>query len=161
MSDRGSRPGRGHQSFLGYRKRFGRKITMKVMASEPLPYQPARLAATSRTKTEISRQQGLQALKKQARAIEARLCSLDKRISELKHGFTPSDFKACVDSDRCVGCGTCQDVCPTGAIFVDEIAAVDPKLCTGCGRCVERCPRGALALHPLKMGYKEQACVVL
>ena len=132
---------------------------MKIMPPEGLPLQPARLPATSRTKIEISREQGLQALKKQAWAIEARICSLDKRISELEHGFTPSEFRASVDLERCVGCGTCQDVCPTGAISVEEIARVDPKLCTGCGRCEEQCPRGALALLPLKRGYEKQVRV--
>lgn len=129
---------------------------MKIMAPEQLRYQPARRIVTSPTKIEMSREQGLQALKERALAIEFRLRLLEKRISGLEHGFTPSEFRASVDSERCVGCGTCQDVCPTGAISVEEIARVDPRLCIGCGRCVERCPRGALMLNPLNTGYKEQ-----
>lgn len=35
---------------------------------------------------------------------------------------------------RCIGCGTCRDVCPHGC---------DPASCTACGRCVAECPAGA------------------
>ena len=121
--------------------------------------QPARLAVTSRMKTEITREQQLQALKEQARAIEDRLRLLDSRIRDIGPGATHSVLIASVDPVMCVGCGICQDVCPSGAISVGEIAGIDQKRCSGCVRCVEHCPRGALSLHPLKSGYKEEAHV--
>jgi len=105
-------------------------------------------AATSRTKTELRCEQKLQALKKEARAIEARLRLLENRIRDIEPGATPSVLIASVNPEMCVGCGTCQGVCPAGAISFREIARVDPKRCTGCGRCVEQCPRGALSLQP-------------
>lgn len=159
LAGRSGRRGRSRQYRLGDGKGTGRRMSAKLVAPEVLPYQPARLAVISRTKTEITREQELQALKEQARAVEARLRLLEKRIRDTGSGATPSVLIASVESEMCVGCGTCQDVCPAGAISVNETARVDPKRCIGCGCCVEQCPRGALALHPLNTGYEKQARV--
>jgi ferredoxin len=53
-----------------------------------------------------------------------------------------------VDADKCVACGTCEEVCPVGAISVEDIARVDPAICLGCGLCVDECTQGALSLDP-------------
>jgi len=142
--------GSGRRHLPGHPKGPGRKrMSTKVIAPEPLPYEPPRRITTLPTRPEIGQGYHLQTLKEQTQAIEARLRYLDKRISEIEQGSTPSAFIAFVDSDRCVGCGICQDMCPASAISVDEIARVDPKRCIGCGNCVEECPMGALALRPL------------
>ena len=161
LSGRRDRRGPRHRFHPGHIKGPGRGMSTKPVAPEGLPYQPGRLATTSRMKTEITREQELQALREQARAIGARLRLLENRIRDIEPGSTPSVLTASVDPEMCVGCGTCQEVCPAGAISVEKIARVDLKRCTGCGRCVGQCPRGALCLHPLNTGYKEQACVAL
>lgn len=161
LAGRSGRRGRSQQYILGHSKGPGRRMSTKVIAYEPSTYQLPRDSTTSPTKTEIGRGQQIQALKEHARAIKARLRSLDKRISELDHVITPSDFKALVDPDMCLGCGTCQEVCPADAITVEGIAEVDSKRCIGCGHCVDQCPQGALALHLLNTGYKEQVRVAL
>jgi len=100
-------------------------------------------------KEKFSKEEELQVLKKKARVIEIRISSLKKRINELERGHKPLAYMVDVDIERCVGCGACRDVCPTGAISVQETARVDRKTCIGCGRCAEQCPRGALSLHPV------------
>jgi pyruvate formate lyase activating enzyme len=47
-------------------------------------------------------------------------------------------------SVRCLGCGTCVEVCPEGCLKLSEDGLMrDRKLCKTCGTCVEVCPAGA------------------
>ena len=47
--------------------------------------------------------------------------------------------------NKCVGCGGCFSVCPTGShkLIKDE-HVLERALCQGCGRCAQACPSGAL-----------------
>ena len=48
----------------------------------------------------------------------------------------------------CTLCGSCQTVCPTGAISeVDEQMRIDDGRCKGCGRCAAACPERAITLR--------------
>ena len=49
-----------------------------------------------------------------------------------------------VNAGACMGCGYCEDVCPTGAIRVTDVAHIDPEKCVGCGSCAGRCPMAAI-----------------
>jgi len=58
-----------------------------------------------------------------------------------------SNYLARVDSDECIGCGTCEERCPMDAIEVlDEVAAVDESVCIGCGICTPACDTEAIRL---------------
>ncbi|NVM16676.1 MAG: 4Fe-4S binding protein [Candidatus Lokiarchaeota archaeon] len=50
-----------------------------------------------------------------------------------------------VDSDKCVGCGICLDVCCfVGRNIINDKAVIDQERCLGCGRCERVCPNGAI-----------------
>jgi len=73
-----------------------------------------------------------------------------------------SNGQANIDSDKCVNCGICKDVCPyhsivyvpvpceeacpVGAIHKDEhgVEHIDDSKCVYCGKCVNACPFGSI-----------------
>ncbi len=49
----------------------------------------------------------------------------------------------------CIGFGTCEALCPQGAISVENgIAVVRDEKCIGCGICVDSCPKHIIKLIP-------------
>ena len=49
-----------------------------------------------------------------------------------------------LDKDKCTGCTTCLQHCPTEAIrIVDGKARIDSDRCIDCGECIRRCPHQA------------------
>ncbi|MDP6495089.1 MAG: glycyl-radical enzyme activating protein, partial [Dehalococcoidia bacterium] len=48
-----------------------------------------------------------------------------------------------VNPDKCIGCGACVTICPSGACTKEEFHR---ELCTSCGLCAEECYSGALKL---------------
>ena len=54
----------------------------------------------------------------------------------------PHVNKAVIDYERCVNCGSCEAVCPEGAI---HYAKVKKSKCIGCGRCWKVCSRAAIS----------------
>ena len=67
-----------------------------------------------------------------------------------RHGtpmLASSGYISRVDTELCVGCGTCSGFCQFGALSLNgATVTVDTVLCMGCGACVPKCPEGALAL---------------
>jgi Na+-translocating ferredoxin:NAD+ oxidoreductase RNF subunit RnfB len=51
----------------------------------------------------------------------------------------------------CLGFGTCEKVCPFGAISMSSegLPVVDIKKCRACGKCVDDCPKGLFSLIPI------------
>ena len=46
--------------------------------------------------------------------------------------------------DKCIGCGSCIDVCPEEACSLTPDGIVtDRERCTGCGKCADICPTKA------------------
>jgi len=63
----------------------------------------------------------------------------------------PESISACPQlhwiANRCIGCKTCQDVCPQNALLLTAAGnTIDRGKCTGCGACAEECPAAALEL---------------
>jgi ferredoxin len=54
-----------------------------------------------------------------------------------------SGISPVTDSNLCAQCETCVDVCPTGAVRLDEVIITEAALCIDCCACVKNCPTGA------------------
>ncbi len=49
-------------------------------------------------------------------------------------------------NDTCISCGSCEGVCPIGAISMgDDHMQIDPDACIECGTCASTCPMGAIS----------------
>ena len=51
-----------------------------------------------------------------------------------------------IDSDKCIGCGICENGCPTHNIKIENGKAVADVKCTMCYRCISYCPKQAITL---------------
>ena len=59
--------------------------------------------------------------------------------------------KSPIITDRCIGCGDCEQICPKAAVTVnDEVARVDYSKCIRCYCCHEICPENAIRLGTVK-----------
>ncbi len=47
-------------------------------------------------------------------------------------------------NDNCIGCGTCVDTCPLGAIVEDGALYRITDECNECEACVDSCPVDAI-----------------
>jgi len=55
---------------------------------------------------------------------------------------------AAVDSDLCIGCGMCEELCPYGAAKIEEgKSTITEVLCRGCGICAAECPKQAITMR--------------
>jgi Fe-S-cluster-containing hydrogenase component 2 len=58
-----------------------------------------------------------------------------------------SGYVCGVDADLCIGCATCTESCPFGALSMDNgVATIDAQACMGCGVCLCQCTQEALSL---------------
>ncbi len=64
-----------------------------------------------------------------------------------KHKYMNALFESIIDQEKCIGCETCVDRCPVGAITMEEVAKVNREKCLGCGLCATACPEEAITLQ--------------
>ena len=67
--------------------------------------------------------------------------------------MAPGEFRvepiyAEINTEDCIDCDLCVDVCPYGAITgEDEERKVMFELCHGCGTCAAACPQNVIDVH--------------
>lgn len=53
-----------------------------------------------------------------------------------------------VDAEKCTGCESCVDSCPSEAIKMEnDKAVIDVDACVDCGVCVDECPVEAISME--------------
>jgi uncharacterized protein len=52
-----------------------------------------------------------------------------------------------VTTEKCSGCGTCSEICPTEAITIEGGKAGITLDCIACGACPRVCPEGAIKMR--------------
>ena len=55
-----------------------------------------------------------------------------------------------VITDNCIACGSCEGVCPMGAITFDDDVyhyTIDQEQCVQCGSCYGTCRMGGIDRH--------------
>jgi heterodisulfide reductase subunit A-like polyferredoxin len=58
------------------------------------------------------------------------------------------EMPAQVDKEKCTGCESCVEECPSEAISMDEgKAKVNPEACIDCGVCIDACPEQAISMQ--------------
>ena len=72
-----------------------------------------------------------------------------------KDSIKVSPLVSQVDQEKCIGCGLCAEVCPFGAIALEEVdgkpkAKNIPASCKGCGLCASSCPQHAIDMLHFK-----------
>jgi heterodisulfide reductase subunit A len=80
---------------------------------------------------------------------QAQAASAKAMVILSKDNLVAEGSVAWVDEEICVGCETCESICPYSAIQVDEEkgkAVVTEALCKGCGSCASGCPERAITL---------------
>lgn len=55
-----------------------------------------------------------------------------------------------LDTDACIGCRMCTEVCPHGVLAMEDGKAriMDRDGCMECGACANNCPSQALSVTP-------------
>lgn len=76
--------------------------------------------------------------------------SEEARLQALRYGLhEPVSLHPVVDPERCIGTGSCIDVCPEGDVLGlrhGQALAIGPARCIGHGLCERACPMAAIQL---------------
>ena len=84
-----------------------------------------------------------------------------------KPSINVSPLVSQVDTDKCIGCSLCADICAYGAIIVEKIEGKGQKAknisasCKGCGLCAASCPQKAIdMLHFRRQQIFTEICAM-
>ena len=72
----------------------------------------------------------------------------DKKQEGDYQEYLRSNYAAVTDEDLCIGCGSCEPLCPFDARWVEDgMVQLADERCFGCGRCISDCPEDAITLE--------------
>ena len=80
-----------------------------------------------------------------------------------KASISISPLVSMIDTEKCIGCGLCAEVCAFGAIVLDEVEGKGLRArnisasCKGCGLCASSCPQQAIDMLHFKNEQIEAA----
>ena len=92
------------------------------------------------------------------------LCNCDMKVCgpyqsrqkfNISSPFYKGHYRATVDTQKCVGCGTCEEECPFEVPTVNQetsLSEINQNSCFGCGICLDQCPEGAISLSEVSKG---------
>jgi NAD-dependent dihydropyrimidine dehydrogenase PreA subunit len=57
-------------------------------------------------------------------------------------------YKVEVDEEKCIGCGECEEVCPSDVYEIrdEKSVVVNEEECVGCESCIEVCEQDAITV---------------
>jgi ferredoxin len=66
----------------------------------------------------------------------------------MEHKYIKNVSTLKLDSEKCIGCGMCADICPHRILVMDssKVTIRDKDLCMGCGACAKNCPTSAISV---------------
>lgn len=61
-------------------------------------------------------------------------------------------YQITINSEKCVGCGECVDICPVEVYELqdEKSVAVNEEECMGCDSCVEVCEEEAITIEEIE-----------
>ena len=67
----------------------------------------------------------------------------------MKHKYIKNVSTLKLDSEKCIGCGMCTQVCPHQLLAMEsgKAAVLDRDMCMECGACAKNCPAEAIAVE--------------
>jgi NAD-dependent dihydropyrimidine dehydrogenase PreA subunit len=67
----------------------------------------------------------------------------------MTHQYLSNVATLILDTNKCIGCGMCENVCPHGVFAVAnrKAQAVDKDSCMECGACAKNCPANAITVE--------------
>jgi heterodisulfide reductase subunit A len=93
----------------------------------------------------------LQSPKNIAESLEQGSGAAMKAAIPMLRGYARNEpITSFIDQDMCIGCKSCEQVCPYGAIRPVEgkkVMRVVEALCQGCGSCSAACPECAITMN--------------
>ncbi|KAF0134722.1 MAG: NIL domain-containing protein [Candidatus Saganbacteria bacterium] len=74
-----------------------------------------------------------------------------KYLKEQGLSIEPLSKDIKVNWEKCVQCGACVSICPTGSLYIKDRKTMkvefDPEKCIACELCIRPCPPRAIEVH--------------